>query len=131
MTLWSLPKRRCLKDWRRTLENHEHTNSHHQHEYTESRQSCGQHRLEPGDSIIHDGAPGADTLAAEVAQELGIRARAYPADWRKHGRAAGPIRNQLMLDDGKPDILVAFPGGKGTADMIRRATGRVLIVTVA
>ena len=87
--------------------------------------------LEAGDSIIHGGAPGADMLAAEVAQELGIPARAYPADWRKHGRAAGPIRNQLMLDDGKPDIVVAFPGGKGTADMIRRAMGRVFIVTVA
>ena len=85
----------------------------------------------PGDTIIHGGAPGADTLAAGVAKEMGIEQKGYPADWRKHGKAAGPIRNQLMLDDGKPDIVVAFPGGKGTADMIRRATGRVLIVTVA
>ena len=71
--------------------------------------------------IIHGGARGADTLAAELAVELGIPAKAYPADWRKHGKAAGPIRNQLMLDDGKPDIVMAFPGGKGTADMLRRA----------
>jgi hypothetical protein len=45
----------------------------------------------------------------------------YVAQWKKHGRAAGPIRNQRMLDEGKPDLVVAFPGGRGTADMIRRA----------
>ena len=43
-----------------------------------------------------------------------------PADWTKHGKAAGPIRNQKMLDE-CPDLVVAFPGGKGTADMVRRA----------
>jgi hypothetical protein len=45
----------------------------------------------------------------------------YPADWARHGNAAGLVRNQQMLDDGKPDLAVAFPGGKGTADMVRRA----------
>jgi hypothetical protein len=40
---------------------------------------------------------------------------------KKHGRAARPIRNQRMLDEGKPDLVVAFPGGRGTTDMIRRA----------
>jgi hypothetical protein len=42
------------------------------------------------------------------------------ADWRKYGAAAGPIRNQRMLE-GPPDIVVAFAGGKGTADMVQRA----------
>lgn len=41
--------------------------------------------------------------------------------WKDHGKAAGPIRNQLMLDDFKPDLVVAFPGGKGTADMVKKA----------
>jgi hypothetical protein len=45
----------------------------------------------------------------------------YPADWAKHGRAASPIRNQQMLDEGRPNLVVAFPGGRGTADMVRRA----------
>lgn len=49
----------------------------------------------------------------------------YPADWEKHGKAAGPIRNQQMLTEGKPDIVVAFSdnlsNSKGTADMCRRA----------
>lgn len=71
--------------------------------------------------IIVGGAPGADTLAAEYAEVFGIRLRIYPADWKTHGRAAGPIRNQTMLDKGKPDLVIAFPGGRGTADMVRRA----------
>ncbi len=73
------------------------------------------------DTIMHGGAPGADTLAGEIAAELGCAAKVYPADWAAHSKAAGPIRNQLMLDEGKPDMVVAFPGGKGTEDMIRRA----------
>jgi hypothetical protein len=43
------------------------------------------------------------------------------ADWEKLGRSAGPIRNQAMLDEGRPDLVVAFPGHHGTADMVRRA----------
>ena len=38
-------------------------------------------------------------------------------------KSAGHIRNQVMLDKGKPDVVVAFPGGRGTADMVRRAEG--------
>ena len=45
----------------------------------------------------------------------------YPAPWKRFGPSAGGIRNQQMLDEGKPDLVVAFPGGKGTADMVRRA----------
>ena len=71
--------------------------------------------------IIHGGAPGADTLAGEWAEVFGVPFRIFPADWRTHGKAAGPIRNQRMIDEGKPDIVIAFPGGRGTADMVRRA----------
>jgi len=45
----------------------------------------------------------------------------FLANWRTHGKAAGPIRNQQMLDEGRPHLVVAFPGGTGTADMVRRA----------
>jgi len=45
----------------------------------------------------------------------------YPADWDAHGKSAGPIRNQHMLDDFDPDLVVAFPGGKGTDDMVAKA----------
>lgn len=71
--------------------------------------------------IIHGGAPGADQMAGQWALDHGVPAEVYPADWQAHGKAAGPIRNQRMLDEGRPDLVVAFPGGKGTADMVRRA----------
>ena len=45
----------------------------------------------------------------------------YPADWDKHGKAAGPIRNKQMIDEGKPDLVIAFPGGRGTAGAVRLA----------
>ena len=45
----------------------------------------------------------------------------FPANWAKHGNMAGPIRNQAMLVKGKPDLVLAFPGGRGTADMVNRA----------
>lgn len=79
-------------------------------------------------TIIHGGARGADTLAGEVAAEIGIAAKVYPADWKTHGKAAGPIRNQQMLDDGKPAMVIAFPGGKGTEDMVRRANNAGIFV---
>lgn len=71
--------------------------------------------------LILGGAPGADSLAEEWADVWGVRKRVYPADWNAHGRAAGPIRNQRMLEEGRPDLVLAFPGGRGTEDMIRRA----------
>jgi predicted Rossmann-fold nucleotide-binding protein len=71
--------------------------------------------------VIAGGARGADTLAADWAKAQGIPCDVYMADWDGLGRKAGPIRNQRMLDEGKPDIVVAFPGGQGTADMMRRA----------
>lgn len=73
-------------------------------------------------AVIQGGASGADKLAREWCyQRQSIRMWNFPADWKKHGKAAGPIRNQQMLDEGKPTKVFAFPGGRGTADMIRRA----------
>lgn len=74
--------------------------------------------------LIHGAARGADSCAARWARTGGpgeIDVEAYPADWKRYGRGAGPVRNQQMLDEGKPDLVVAFPGGVGTADMVRRA----------
>ena len=72
-------------------------------------------------TLIEGGATGADRLAYNWAIVEGINMRRFEADWKKHGLAAGPIRNQQMIDEGKPTIVVAFPGGNGTADMVRRA----------
>jgi len=67
--------------------------------------------------LIHGGASGADMLAGRWARINDVRANVYAADWRKYGRAAGPIRNIEMLKVGRPDCVVAFPGGRGTENM--------------
>jgi UDP-N-acetylmuramoylalanine-D-glutamate ligase len=72
-------------------------------------------------TIISGCARGADTLAIRYAEKYNDPVEKFPADWEKHGRGAGHIRNQQMLDEGKPDLVVAFPGGRGTANMIERA----------
>lgn len=79
------------------------------------------HRLEPIDHLIHGGATGADYLADRWADKNHVPRTIILAEWKKYGRAAGPRRNQRLLDEGRPDLVVAFPGGKGTADMVRRA----------
>jgi YspA, cpYpsA-related SLOG family len=82
--------------------------------------------------IIHGGANGADTIAGDIAKKRFIPVKVYPADWKKHGKAAGSIRNQQMLDEGKPDIVLAFPDpkSKGTWDMIRKANNAGIEVRV-
>lgn len=73
--------------------------------------------------IIHGGAKGADWCAHLFANSpVGHCTEiSFPANWKLHGKRAGPLRNQQMLDEGRPDFVVAFPGGRGTADMVRRA----------
>jgi predicted polyphosphate/ATP-dependent NAD kinase len=66
-------------------------------------------------------AQGADRLARQWANRKRIPYRVFRAEWKELGRKAGPIRNQQMLDTFRADALIAFPGGKGTADMVRRA----------
>lgn len=75
-----------------------------------------------GDVVIHGAARGVDTQAMIAAQTLpGVKHLPFAAEWHKHGRAAGPIRNRRMLDEGKPDLVVSFPGGRGTANMVTQA----------
>jgi hypothetical protein len=73
--------------------------------------------------VIHGQGQGADQLAYMwAASRLGEAAvTGFPADWIRFGKSAGPKRNAQMLNEGKPDFVIAFPGGKGTADMVRRA----------
>ena len=81
--------------------------------------------------IIHGAARGADSLAdawAKNHEQDDVRVKPYPAKWLDTSidppvrlRNAGPVRNALMLAEGKPDLVIAFPGGTGTDDMVKKA----------
>ena len=75
-------------------------------------------------SIIEGGAPGADLVAQLWAERHHVPCVTIPADWKRYGLSAGPVRNQRMIDM-KPDVVLAFPSGMlpdGTYDTINRAT---------
>lgn len=77
--------------------------------------------------VIHGGAPGADAHAAAWAQARGVPSLTFavtPAAWEAQGAKAGPLRNRRMLDEGQPTLVIAFPGGRGTDDMVRQASRR-------
>ena len=73
----------------------------------------------PAITVISGEAKGADMIGTDFAVVNWTGYEGYPADWNTHGKAAGYIRNQQMLDSGI-DLAIQFPGGKGTADMRRR-----------
>jgi hypothetical protein len=79
------------------------------------------HRERPIGLIIHGGGKGADALAVEWGKSNDVKTVGYPADWARHGKSAGPRRSAIMLATERPDLVVAFPGGRGTADMCKRA----------
>lgn len=83
--------------------------------------------LPKGTVVVHGAARGADTIAGLVAKELGFSVVEYPADWKKFGKSAGPIRNRQMVRDealkGWPiELVLAFHNNleksKGTKDMV-------------
>lgn len=81
--------------------------------------ACGQREL----TIIHGGANGIDSMADSWAFTTRTATEVYPVtkeEWDKLGKSAGSIRNGVMLTK-HPDVVVAFPGGNGTLDMVTRA----------
>jgi len=78
--------------------------------------------------IIHGGARGADSLAGNFANSLNMKVMKFPANWDEFGRGAGILRNQQMLDEGRPDLVVYFHkdinNSKGTKDMVTRSLGK-------
>jgi hypothetical protein len=71
--------------------------------------------------LFEGGAKGTDCWARSWAENRKVPVQTYLADWPLHGLSAGPIRNRRMLDEGKPDVVIAFPGGRGTANMVLQA----------
>ena len=83
----------------------------------------GDHTYYSDVTIISGNARGADKLGERFARDNECKLEIFPADWDKYKKAAGHIRNQQMINEGKPDLVVAFKGGRGTQDMIKRAKG--------
>lgn len=69
--------------------------------------------------VVCGGASGADANGQAWAESHGIPVKMFPADWKKYGRAAGPIRNREMAE--YADALILFPGGRGSESMRREA----------
>ena len=66
-------------------------------------------------TVIEGAARGVDSIAGTWARARGLDVVEYPADWANEGRHAALIRNERMLREGQPDLVIAFPGGNGTA----------------
>jgi hypothetical protein len=85
--------------------------------------------------IIHGAARGADLIAGEIALSIeGVKVEEYPAQWEKHGKKAGPLRNVQMLQEGQPELVIAFhddlANSKGTRHMATIAAKQGLDVYV-
>lgn len=79
------------------------------------------HKRTPITLLIHGKSFGADMLAQRWARKNGVREQGFQAEWSRLGKAAGPVRNRVMLHESKPDVLVAFPGRDGTANCVGQA----------
>jgi predicted Rossmann-fold nucleotide-binding protein len=98
---------------------------------------ASQHERHRFTAIIEGGASGADAGARTFGEQEGIPVETFPADWSdlshpgaiirtrrdgaRYDATAGHRRNQRMLEEGRPNLVIAFPGGRGTADMVRRS----------
>ena len=76
--------------------------------------------------VVSGGAPGVDTAAERWALECGTDLVTFHANWKRHGKAAGPLRNARMA--AYADACIALPGGRGTADMVSKARAAGLMV---
>lgn len=74
------------------------------------------------DHVVHgDCRTGADCIATEWCRKYGVPFTGYPAHWSRYKRGAGPKRNGMMIHCSEADVVVAFPGGKGTNDCVKQA----------
>lgn len=98
--------------------------------YTNVDAVRGALHAEKPDMVVQGGAPGADKLAARWARAVGVQLVTFEAMWDVHGKAAGSKRNEMMVRFGEAMVLtddshsvrvIAFPGGRGTEDVIKRA----------
>ena len=87
--------------------------------------------------LLHGGARGADQAISRAAHQLGWPVQSLPAEWGRYGRSAGPIRNRRLLEQALAQaqahtspafsasvLVIAFPGGAGTASLVQQARRR-------
>lgn len=77
-------------------------------------------------TIISGRARGADQMGEKVASFMGIPIEEFPADWKRHGKAAGPIRNEEMANEADGLIVVWDGESRGTLNMIGHMEKRKL-----
>jgi hypothetical protein len=80
--------------------------------------------------IVHGDFTAADVMAKKYAKKMGIYCYDHKADWKSYGSIAGTIRNEHMLIEHEPKIVIAFPGGIDTADMVKKAKLRKSIKVI-
>jgi hypothetical protein len=86
------------------------------------------HARQPITTLIEGGGTGADEFARRWARTRGIKVATYPADWERYPGRAGLIRNAQMLREGRPELVIAFKGGRVTAHMITIASAALVPV---
>ena len=64
---------------------------------------------------------GAESMALDWAESHGIEFKEFYSDYQGHGPAGFRLRNQRMIEHGAPNMVIAFPGGRNTRDIVRRA----------
>lgn len=79
------------------------------------------HAVHPIRVLVEGGYRGADRLARAWANSRGVSVYTIEADWDAYGSLAGPRRNLQMLIEARPDVVMAFPGDRGTRDMVKKA----------
>ncbi len=87
------------------------------------------HAIRPITVVIHGSSGRLGAITEEWARAQHLHVVRYPANWRAFGKRAGLIRNAFMLEDARPDMVLALPGGSDTRDLIARAhSARVPVI---
>lgn len=90
------------------------------------------HAEQPVTVLIHGSASGLGAAAEAWARRNDIHIVRYPPNWELHGKKAESMRNAFMIQDSRPDLVLAFPGGRHTADLVRRAgAANIAVVSAA
>jgi hypothetical protein len=80
------------------------------------------------DAVLTGCADGVDLTGELWADVERIPVEHHPADWKTHGKAAGPIRNQAMVEAATHLLVIRYPDSRGSADVLRRAKRAGLVV---